>query len=319
MKDVKKIWQEKNDRIVVFFAIFTLFITPIITVFFVPPDSQLPIYASAVVTMFWVVVLCVFFWNMVIGIAIERHKRMEEIEVSIKNQKSDTVKMKHGMVADLKLLKPSHHEDLMWALAFAVDGDKKALKKMNNRANWAAIKMVTWVSILLILIPFVALGFIHPYIIIGWIALVFLYLPYSSIRDLLLNNEYVYESLAMGLTFDKSTQIASGVRYGRKVKIHFKDHGCKTTIKAATEPFQAVVKKREFEAESTPREVKKLLEKLSNKKRASLWYRTEIKANGKEIECDRTYSQNSENTVEAGYWLCDLWLAEWLASGKIYE
>lgn len=319
MKDDQKLWQEKHYRRVVFFAIFTLFATPIITVFFVPPDSQLPIYTSAIVTMFWVLVLCVFFWKMIIDIGIERHNRMKEIEKSIQNQTNGIIKMKHGMVADVKLLKTSYHEDLMWALSFAANGDKRALQKMNNRANWAAVKMMTWVSVLLLLIPFVALKFIHPYIIIGWIFLVFLYLPYSYLRDLLLNNEYVYESSAMGLTLDKSTQIATGVRYGRQVRIHFKDHGCRTTIKAATEPFRATVKKRRFEAEGAPRPAKELLEKLSDKKKASRWYRTEITANGKEIQCDRHYNQSSENTAEADYWLYDLWLSEWLASGKTWE
>lgn len=306
--------EEKKYRRTIFFALFTLFATPITTVFFVPPDSQLPIYASAVVTLFWVLVLCIFFWKMVIEIMIEKDHTMKKMEEMVKNGSGEMVK--HRMVANLDLLRPARHEELMWALSFAANGNKKALQKMKWRANWAGLKYLIWVSVLLLLIPFVALGFIQPMIIVGWIGLFFVYLPYSYLRDLILNDEYVYESAAMGLTLDKSTLTATGTRYGRTVNVRFMDHACETTIRADAGIFTATVKNKTFQTDSSSPRIKELLRTLSSKKRASLWYRTEITSDGRSIRFLRHFNSKSQNTMEADYWLCDVWLAEWFASGR---
>ena len=305
MSKKRKIWNKDKFPPIIAFAIATLFVAPIISSFVFPPDSQMPIIISAYLTLFWTIIACGWIWWMIIGIYRERKAKQTAIKETV-----------HGMVSDLDLLRPARHEELMMALSYGAGGDEKALKKLDHRAFWAVFKFATWISVLLLLIPFSALQYIHVYIIIGWIFLFFAHLFYTIVRDQIRNDENLYESAAMGLILDKSNQIATGTRFGRKVAISFMDFGSKTTVSGAAGTFAACVKKKSFELDGKAHDsATAIFDKLTSKKRTSLWRGTTITSNDKEIIITLTII-NPENSYKSGFWMCDLWLAEWLVSRK---
>src|SRR5690606_15934447 len=140
-------------------------------------------------TLFWILILCVWIWTMIVGIGRDRRKNRKAIREAIQSGIGNAVKMKHGMVADLDILRSVRHEDLMTALSYAVNGSEKALKKLDWRAFWAGCKFAIWITVLLLLIPFVALQHVNPYIIVGWVILLFVHIPYSYLRDFIRNDE----------------------------------------------------------------------------------------------------------------------------------
>jgi hypothetical protein len=300
---------EWKYKAAIFFAIATIAIGPIITIFFVPPDSMMPIRVAGLIVLFWMLFLAGFILKFVFTSIRDKSRLIKETENGLKGQGKEPIKVKNGILTDYKLFK--NEEKLFIALSILMSGDSKAFKKLQLKTNITMIKIAAWVIVVVLFVPVSALGLINPFIIVIWIGILFIHLLYSYLKNNFTSSRYLNEARTFGLTFNKKEMKAEK----SNITVYFMDHARETIIKGNIGIFTAKVKKKEFIIDGNPEEkVRQIFEELESHKLYKFWRNVQIKSDGNKIQFIRKGNYDSLFAISMDFWYLDVWLGEFLVA-----
>jgi hypothetical protein len=293
--------QEKKYRLIIFFAVATMFGVPVASVFLFPSSDGSNVLVAASYTIgFWVAVLGLVFLNMVIKIGREKFGLLAE---AIKSPRGT-------LLEETAIFRNFDPQDLINRLVIYGNGNIPMLKKILWSQLWGMSKLIFWLYSFALVTPFMLSGKIPPLTPLYIIAAGFAYLGFSFIVHAI-RGEQKPELEAMGLVWNRDTGMAKGPWAGHHVEINFEETAVTTVMKKSLPVFKASFGKKHFECgEKTSEPVKNFLEGLDQKE---YWQGVTAESDGNALKIHRKYTM-VEDTPANDYWMCDLWLAEKLSA-----
>lgn len=293
--------QEKKYRLIIFFAVSTMFGVPVATVMLYPSNDGSNVLTAAAYTIgFWVAVLGLVFLNMVIKIGREKFGLLAE-----------AVKSPRGaLLEETAIFKDFDQQDLINRLVIYGNGNIPMLKKILWSQLWGMSKLIFWLYSFALVTPFMLSGKIPPLMPLYIIAVGFAYLGFSFIIHAI-RGEQKPELEAMGLVWNRDTGMAQGPWAGHHLEINFEETAVTTLMKKSLSVFKASFGKKQFESSAeTPEPVRNFLAVLDQKE---YWKGVTAESDGNTLKIHRKYTM-VEETPANDYWMCDLWLAEKLSA-----
>lgn len=293
--------QEKKYRIIIFFAVATMFGVPVASVFLYPSKDGSNVLGAATYTIgFWVAVLGLVFLNMAVKIGREKFALLAKAVQAPRNQ----------LLEAAEIFKDFDPQNLVNRLVVYGNGNLPMLKKIIRSQLWGMSKLIFWLYSFALVTPFMLSGKIPAIAPLFIIAAGFASMGFSMILHAIRGEEKP-ELEAMGLVWDKNTRIAQGPWAGHHLELAFEDTSVTTSMKKSLAPFTAVFEKKRFKCETkTEESVKNLFASLDQKE---LWNGVRVESDGNTLNIHRKYTM-VEDTPANDYWMCDLWLAERVAT-----